>query len=178
MKEKPEIWADVKDYEGLYRVSSHGRVYSYRTKIYYTKPPNRKIGYATVTLIKDGKRTTRNIHRLVAKALIPNPENKKTVNHINGDRFDNRVENLEWATHKENIVHSVKTGLHVDGVRSPFNKLKEEEVLEIEYLHKNDFPTAIIAEGYNVSPVLVLKISRRLIWKKLLARQILKEIEK
>ena len=68
-------------------------------------------GYTEVRLTKDGKTTTTFIHILIAKAFIPNPYNKPEVNHINGIKTDNRIENLEWCTHSENINHAYKMGL-------------------------------------------------------------------
>lgn len=72
------------------------------------KPAIDKDGYLRVTLSRGGERHSYYVHRLVVKAFIPNPENKPTVNHINGIKNDNRVENLEWATHKEQKRHSIE----------------------------------------------------------------------
>lgn len=103
-----EQWRDIPGYEGLYQVSSLGRVKSNkRIKSLRTD----KRGYLTVWLCKDSVQKNYKAHRLVALAFIPNPENKKTVNHIDGDKQNNCVENLEWATHSENIIHANKTGL-------------------------------------------------------------------
>ena len=116
-----EIWKDIPGYEGLYQVSNLGRVKSLErykdNNSGLVKMPEKimqggiRNGYVLVYLTKDGKRKTFSAHRLVAQAFIPNPEQKPTINHINGNKQDNRVENLEWNTDKENINHAVKTGL-------------------------------------------------------------------
>ena len=98
-----EQWKTIQGYEGLYSVSNRGRVYSYRSKR-CLKPAHTKAGYHCVHLADKGKVSVMFIHRLVALAFIPNPQDKPTVNHINEIKTDNRVENLEWATnHEQNI---------------------------------------------------------------------------
>ena len=96
-----EVWKEIKGYEGLYEVSSEGRVRSTGKKKGIMRPGTSK-GYLKVGLTKDGSRKMYRVHRLVAFAFIPNPDNKPEIDHINGDRKDNRVENLRWMTHKEN----------------------------------------------------------------------------
>lgn len=103
-------------YEGLFTVSNEGSIFSWRSgsKKEVGSYATGKTGqeYKTVCLRKkDGKQVTRYVHRLVALAFIPNPENKLTVNHIDGDKLNNSVENLEWATLAENTIHAWKTGL-------------------------------------------------------------------
>ena len=95
-----EQWKTIQGYEGLYSVSNRGRVYSYRSKR-CLKPAHTKAGYHCVHLADKGKVSVMFIHRLVALAFIPNPQDKPTVNHINEIKTDNRVENLEWATNHE-----------------------------------------------------------------------------
>ena len=95
-----EVWKNIVGYEGLYEVSNKGRVYSHFIK--GIKKKRLHNGYEVIDLTKDNKRTTKSVHRLVAIAFIDNPENKPTVNHINEIKSDNNVENLMWATHKEN----------------------------------------------------------------------------
>ena len=75
------------------------------------KPKIDKYGYQVITLSKNGIRKSYTVHKIVALAFIDNPLNKKTVNHINGNKLDNRVENLEWATEKENQRHKWENGL-------------------------------------------------------------------
>lgn len=92
---------DISGYEGLYAVSTDGRVYSYRKKR-FMKPQPEVDGYLFVYLIKDKHGTFHKIHRLVAQTYIPNPENKPQVNHKDEDPTNNDVSNLEWVTPKEN----------------------------------------------------------------------------
>lgn len=114
-----EIWKDIKGYIGLYQVSNFGRIKSLRRKIisptgnYYSKEKilttnaNDGLGYVRIQLFKNNKSKCVRVHRLVAEAFIPNPYNKRDVNHKNGIKSDNRVENLEWATRSENELHSI-----------------------------------------------------------------------
>ena len=102
-----EVWKDIKGYEGLYQVSNLGNVMSlhYRgtkNKKQLLKPAKDKDGYLSIALYKDGKTKQYRVHRLVASAFIPNPNNYSQVNHINEIKDDNRVENLEWCTAKYN----------------------------------------------------------------------------
>ena len=93
---------DIKGYEGLYAITSCGKVWSYKSQK-FLKPVDNGIGYLKVGLSKEGKKEYRFVHRLVAEAYIPNPENKTDVNHKNEIKTDNYVNNLEWTTHKENM---------------------------------------------------------------------------
>lgn len=96
---------DVVGYEGLYAVTSCGKVWSYKRKIFLS-PRYDDDGYLRVNLCKDGKYKTKHIHRLVAEAYIPNPENKPQVDHIDEVKTHNWVGNLQWATPAENTRRS------------------------------------------------------------------------
>lgn len=99
-----EEWKDVKGYEGLYQISNLGRIRSLiGSESRILKPHINGKGYRRIGIYKDGIRKRYDIHRLVAIAFIPNPENKECVDHINTIRTDNRVENLRWVTFKENM---------------------------------------------------------------------------
>ena len=100
-----EEWKDIEGYDGLYQVSSEGRVRSLprnTTKGQIIKPSIQNTGYYYVLLYKDGKAIRKTLHRIIAKAFIPNPDNKPQVDHINGDRTDCRIDNLRWVTPSEN----------------------------------------------------------------------------
>ena len=112
-----EIWKEIKGYEGLYEVSSEGRVRSLDRWVVSDRCRSwRKgvllkqsivLGYKQVGLCKDGKYKGYKVHRLVAQAFISNQFNKPDIDHINGDRSDNRVDNLRWVTPKENMNNPV-----------------------------------------------------------------------
>lgn len=110
-----EIWKPVKGYAGLYEVSNLGRLRSLPRKgtkggIISPTYSNTK-HYAHVPLTKNAKVRTVSLHRIVAEAFIPNPENKPQVNHKDGNKRNNAVDNLEWATPEENMQHAFRTGL-------------------------------------------------------------------
>lgn len=125
-----EIWKDIEEYEGIYQVSNHGRIksmigwnghkYIKREKMLnpYKQEGSKNYYRAIVKLKKDGKGKEFKVHRLVAEAFIPNPENKAEVNHLDGNPLNNIVSNLEWSTHQENITHSIDTGLKVNTINT------------------------------------------------------------
>ena len=116
-----EIWKPVVGFEGLYEVSNKGRVKGTRRRGCREKVleghPDRK-GYKCLCLYKNGKHKNSKMHRLVATAFIPNPENKPFVNHIDGNVANNNVENLEWVTPSENITHAYRIGLRKVSVKT------------------------------------------------------------
>lgn len=106
-----EIWKDVKGYEGLYQISNMGRVKSFKHANPKLLTSVNKQGYHSVTLVRsNGVKEPLRVHRIIMTAFIPNPENKPFINHINTIRNDNRLENLEWCTHTENMKHAVYMG--------------------------------------------------------------------
>jgi len=119
LKINDEIWLDIQDYEGRYKVSSLGRIMSTLTN--HGKPQERVLAtyirsatckYMYVQLWVKNTHSTVAVHRAVAMAFLPNPENKAEVNHIDGDKLNNNVCNLEWVTSSENKKHAFSTGLH------------------------------------------------------------------
>ena len=108
-----EVWRDIEGYEGLYQVSSEGRVKSLKRKMRKNerilKPTYNDRGYLYVDLCAGGKRKRFYAHRLVCQAFHENPDNKPEVNHINENASDNRACNLEWCTRRENNNHGTRT---------------------------------------------------------------------
>lgn len=109
-----EIWRDIPGYEEIYKISNLGRIKSLhrdRIKGQILNPAKNNRGYLRLGLSGNGKVRYDSVHRLVAEAFIPNPKNLPEVNHIDGNKLNNRVENLEWVTKGENQIHAYKTGL-------------------------------------------------------------------
>lgn len=135
------IWKDVEGFEGLYKVSNEGVVIStprQGSRGGVTKYYKMSHGYYEYLLCKDGKMYHVMAHRLLAKHFIPNPDNKPCVNHIDGDRNNNSLENLEWVTYKENTQHAVRSGLFNNkGENNPKTKLTDKEIYQIRDLHKH-----------------------------------------
>lgn len=157
---------DITGYEGYYKISACGEVYSNRYG--FLKPLLVKnTGYFQVSLNKRGIRKRVSIHRLVAIEFIHNLGNKPNINHKDGNKINNRVENLEWCTQKENIAHSIATGLtNQIGERNNCSKLKDQEVLSIRALagiHSQNE----LARMFNISRSVIKDIINQRTWKHL-----------
>lgn len=156
---KKEEWKAIPGYEGSYEASTLGRIRSL-DRLNYMKNRwgsinERKIlgrvlkgdvcgsGYFKVTLCQDGKKNlSAMIHRLIAITFISNPEGKKQVNHINGIKTDNKAENLEWISNKENIKHSRQV------LKSKGKRFTIDQVIEIIKLSNSGMMTKTIAKKY------------------------------
>jgi len=126
-----ETWKDIKDFEGLYKVSNLGRIKNNSNK--FKKLRLFKNGYLYVGLWNKGISKTLLVHRLVALHFIHNPESKKQVNHIDGNKENNAICNLEWCTRQENKVHAVKNGLFRTGGKHYMSKKVLDESSGIIY---------------------------------------------
>jgi len=165
-----ETWVPMVDFEDNFVISNKGRV---RRIMHRKNPTNRLMtqtlnndGYLFLSLRKNGSSMTIFIHRAVAMAFIHNSDNKRTVNHINGIKTDNQVENLEWNTHKENINHAWENGLSVsrEGIKHHNTKLTEKDVLEIRAIGKS-MSAVQLGSLYGINEQAIYKILSRQRWK-------------
>lgn len=131
-KEK-EIFREIDGFPD-YEVSNLGRVCSFKGRYpKIMKLRNNRWGYPYVTLYTDGKHVMKKVHRLVAEAFVPNPENKPEVNHIDEDKLNNTAENLEWVTHRENINHGIGNKRRAEAQGKPVVQYTPDGVFMAEY---------------------------------------------
>lgn len=158
-----EEWKDIEGFNGFYQISSYGRVRSKGTangvpdgNWHERSLSKTHDGYLKIRLVQGGKDWTRRIHTLVAQAFIPNPNNYDTVNHINGDKTNNHIENLEWADRKQQMTHAYNHGLKepMQGRLNANAKLTEDDIKYIRTHYKKmsrEFGTVALGRKFNVS---------------------------
>ena len=134
------------------------------------KPTNNGNGYLQIGIYVNGKRQMFKLHRLIAECYIPNPDNKPQVNHIDGNKLNNCISNLEWVTCKENIRHAHDNGLSkgMKGETNHQSKLTKEDVINIRkiYIPRHlEFGQIALAKKYNVSKSLIGQIIKGQWWK-------------
>jgi hypothetical protein len=167
-KTMEEIWKDVKGFEGLYQVSNIGRIKSLRKGLILKSSIN-AAGYRHNTFSVNGSFKTLHLHRMLAIAFIENPNKYLVVNHKDGNKTNNNLDNLEWVTYSENTRHGYRIGLMKNptkGTSVATSRLNNSQVLEIrdKYIpYKN--PMNKIALEYNVCERTILDIITRATWK-------------
>lgn len=170
-----EIWKDIKGYEGLYQVSNLGRVRSLDRTVNYKdkskalrkgrilKTHQYKCGYSRVVLWNENTYKNKSVHRLVAQAFIPNPDNKPFVNHIDGNKGNSCLNNLEWCDQSENMQHAYINRLVVKskGELAHRAKFTNEQAKQIrkEYISwSREFGVPALAKKYGVNKRTILDI--------------------
>lgn len=177
-----EQWKPVPEWEGKYEVSNAGEVRSLDRHVVRSDSSSQTIkgrpmslstsstGYLVVRLSSTNptRRLTARVHRLVASAFLPNPEGKPQVNHIDSDRRNNRVENLEWVNGSENLTHGYHHGAvklpHRFGESANSAKLTEDQVEEIRSALGRGEPKKSIARRFAVSPKTIRRINDGETW--------------
>lgn len=141
----------------MYDIKRDGSIVSHKTgkAIYeYVNPK----GYHFVRLVINRKKKTVLKHRLIAERFIPNPHNYPEINHKDGNKSNNSVDNLEWCTRKQNVAHAVATGLHHKGCSQGLTTLLPEQIREMRKLHKSGLDCAEIGRRFNRSQGVVYRI--------------------
>lgn len=158
-----EEWKDITGFDGFYQVSNLGRIKSVGGWCGTAKRKEKilacsltKDGYVKVRLVRKGIDKTERVHRLVAEAFVENPENKGTVNHIDGNKQNNNANNLEWTDRSEQMYHAYKLGLKkcMIGSSNKLAKLTDEQVREIRksYIPQSkENGTVALAKKYGVT---------------------------
>jgi hypothetical protein len=179
-----EIWKDIKEYKGLYQVSNLGNVKSLSRKL-KTKNGFRQVktkilkpaislhGYSRVILWKNNVPRNFAVHRLVAMNFLKKDSHRLTVNHKDGIKTNNNLNNLEWLTICENIAHSIKLGLSdCKGEKSPSHILKENQVLEIRELwQSSQHRLTDLMKIFNCSKSCISQIVHNRTWKHLTPKE-------
>lgn len=162
----------IQGYDGKYLVDESGNVFTVERQ----GTDSRKLvqslnssGYLRVSLRKGSQKKSLLVHRIVAEAFIPNPENKKCVNHIDGNKLNNSANNLEWCTHSENMKHAVKNKLSrvptLCGEAHPCSKLTEKDVKEILASKDNCETASAVGKKYGVTKEQIYNIWKHKQWR-------------
>jgi hypothetical protein len=160
-----EIWKDINGYEGLYKLSNFGRIYSVRNKLIMTLELLVN-GYYRVCFNSSGKRDRFRVHILVATHFIDNPNGKTQVNHKDGNKKNNHYKNLEWCTPSENLQHAFSLGLKdTKGEKHPLSALTEREVKEIRLKKENGASNFDLAKEYETTTYNIYNIVVKRSWK-------------
>lgn len=170
-----EVWKDIIGWEGKYQVSNHGRIKGLKMLVFFGVNNSAKrilperilkllingSKYYYVTLFSEGIKKKKYVHRMVAIHFIPNPNRLPEVNHKDGNKLNNHVNNLEWCTSVDNTIHAIKIGLVSIGEERTQAKLTNKDALEIYYSNEN---YADLSARFKISPSNIEKIKSGHSW--------------
>ena len=160
-----EIWKTIQDYGGLYQVSNTGKVRDLKNHIKSVYKNNK--GYVCLSLYYNRKTYHPTVHRLVAKAFIPNPNNYEQVNHKDCNKENNSVENLEWCNQRYNYNEGMKTFQYSKNEEHYFAKLKNSDIPIIYELYKLGFTRVTVAKIFSINPSSLEAIEKRISYREL-----------
>lgn len=160
-----EIWKTIQDYGGLYQVSNTGKVRDLKNHIKSVYKNNK--GYTCLSLYYNGKTYHPTVHRLVAKAFIPNPNNYEQVNHKDCNKENNSVENLEWCNQRYNYDEGMKTFQYSKNEEHYFAKLKNSDIPIIYELYKLGFTRVTVAKMFSINPSSLEAIEKGISYREL-----------
>ncbi len=174
-----EIWKDISGYEGIYKISNKGNIKSLSR---FHVPKDRILtgfksnnGYVCIELSKEGFSSRFYVHRIMAIAFLPNPYNKPNINHKDGVRNNNNLDNIEWCTQKENIQHAHRTGLARVGIgeKQAHSKLKTNNINKIRSMYRTGaYTMKEIGDIYKVSYQSISDVVNFRTWKHIIEEDI------
>jgi hypothetical protein len=157
-------WKPLQGFETKYLISNYGEIKNIKTGV--IKKPMLMCGYYYIGLSTTNRQTKScRLHRLVAQTFIPNPFTLPQVNHIDCNKLNNRVDNLEWCSHEQNTIHRDAHNLSNKGEKIPTSKLKEADVLRIRDLRKQGLKYNDIVPMFNVNKSVICAICNYKAWK-------------
>lgn len=164
-----EVWKPVAEFKGAYKISNLGRLKRIKSGVharpgYILKPQTNPNGYLYYPITINSKTRNRSVHRLIANAFIKKIPKGLEINHKNGIRNDNRIENLEIVTHSQNILHSTRILKKQIGEKNNLAKLKDKEIPDIRNLISQGKSLNTIAKKYGVSKRCISFIKKRKTW--------------
>lgn len=159
-----EIWKDITGYEGKYQVSTSGSIRNILKNNQLKPSPDTK-GYTRVNLWKDGSYKTKKIHRLVAEVFLKNDNDYAQVNHIDGDKSNNNIDNLEWCDQSYNIKHAYANNLlSKKGTKNARATIDEKTAIDIKNMLLGNLTHREIADIFQVSIHVVANIKNKKAW--------------
>lgn len=159
------ILMDIPGYKDYYKASSDGRIFSVRYNRFLKSSFKGSTGYVLVDLSVGGVNKTYRVHRLIALTFIPLIDAKPYVNHKNGIKHDNRVDNLEWSSHSENLLHATRILKTMGGKNNNTAKLTEQNVLDIREKYSKGIKVRSLSQEYGTTSSNIKAIVDKKSWR-------------